>query len=290
MKFTLLLLLIFLISLSGFSQEKVITGYISKFDLIPTGNTKRVRLICIIPHSIEKIQKVLKIEYSMQPKRIFTENGNSYAEFIIESVEQTKKISINVDIEIYTHDFTTIKHDNNPKIESITSGKYLNEEKYIEKNDNLIRTLAPRLLASDTLRTVMNIYNFVQKNLTYDKKMTKSIGAVEAFKTKKGDCSEFSDLFVALCRANNIPSRVIIGIVATKAKSPRHAWAEVYLQKYGWIRLEPTSHYAQNFVMLKNKYIQLSTVRNDKTLSLSHFWIYSYWGDPIVITEKLKIK
>ena len=51
-----------------------------------------------------------------------------------------------------------------------------------------------------------------------------------ALKTQRGDCEEMAGLFVALCRAVNIPARLVW--------VPNHVWAEFYL-----VDKAPTGHW-----------------------------------------------
>ncbi|MBN2166969.1 MAG: transglutaminase domain-containing protein [Marinilabiliaceae bacterium] len=291
MKITLIAIIWLFLIFSGYATEKTKTGYTSKIKITSLGKTEKVQFKCLIPNDIQNIQKVLNIEYSIQPKEIITENENKYAIFIFDPNELNKLV-INVDMEIYRYDFSSIKKNlDDMTIPVINRNAFLIAERYIDKNDPLIKTVAPRLITDDTLKTVMNIFNFVQKNLSYSKNMTHAIGAKNALKSKKGDCSEFSDLFVTLCRANNIPSRVVKGMVTNPSgKNPLHAWAEVYTGKFGWIRVEPTTNRSKNFASLDNKYIQLTTIRNDKILNNNEFIDYTFWGDPIRFKTRIKPK
>jgi transglutaminase-like putative cysteine protease len=65
------------------------------------------------------------------------------------------------------------------------------------------------------------------------------------FKSKAGDCSHFASAFVVLMRSVGIPARVVGGyapgarsVVSGKIEihsSDAHAWAEVYVPRFGWI-------------------------------------------------------
>ncbi|HEY3487488.1 MAG TPA: DUF3488 and transglutaminase-like domain-containing protein [Gammaproteobacteria bacterium] len=71
------------------------------------------------------------------------------------------------------------------------------------------------------------------------------------FTTKRGFCEHFAGSFVFLMRAAGIPARVVTGYQGGEfnplanyflvRQSDAHAWAEVWLQQYGWIRIDPTS-------------------------------------------------
>jgi transglutaminase-like putative cysteine protease len=70
------------------------------------------------------------------------------------------------------------------------------------------------------------------------------------FDTKAGFCEHYSGAFAVLMRAMGIPARVVTGyqggeinpvdgIMAVR-QSDAHAWAEVWLDNRGWLRIDPT--------------------------------------------------
>jgi protein-glutamine gamma-glutamyltransferase len=69
--------------------------------------------------------------------------------------------------------------------------------------------------------------------------------------TKRGFCEHFSSAFTFLMRAADIPARVVtgyqggyyngVGDYLVVRQSDAHAWAEVWLQGRGWVRVDPTS-------------------------------------------------
>jgi protein-glutamine gamma-glutamyltransferase len=71
------------------------------------------------------------------------------------------------------------------------------------------------------------------------------------FTTRSGFCEHYASAFVVLMRALDIPSRVVTGYQGAE-KNPvddywvvkqadAHAWAEVWIDKKGWVRVDPTS-------------------------------------------------
>ncbi|HYE40227.1 MAG TPA: DUF3488 and transglutaminase-like domain-containing protein, partial [Ramlibacter sp.] len=71
------------------------------------------------------------------------------------------------------------------------------------------------------------------------------------FSTRQGFCEHFSSSFVFLMRAAGVPARVVMGYlggdvnsfdrIITVRQSDAHAWAEVYLDGRGWVRVDPTA-------------------------------------------------
>ena len=56
--------------------------------------------------------------------------------------------------------------------------------------------------------------------------------------TRRGDANEHTQLFTALARSLDIPTRVVTGLAYVNGKFYYHAWAEVYLN--GWVAVDPT--------------------------------------------------
>jgi len=129
----------------------------------------------------------------------------------------------------------------------IEKNVYLNSDQYWEtENPRIINT-------ANSLRSAKEIYQFVVKTLEYDfenVKTAKRSGALSALKTKKGVCTEFSDLFVALSRAAGIPAREIQGFAFTNNQKiislsadndVLHSWAEFWDQTQNiWQPVDPT--------------------------------------------------
>ena len=61
-------------------------------------------------------------------------------------------------------------------------------------------------------------------------------GAEEILQNKRGDCSEYTVLTVALCRAAGIPARAVVGVMYGQGIFAYHMWAEVYVGR--WIGLD----------------------------------------------------
>jgi len=214
-------------------------------------------------------------------------DGNRYAEFMIESEKGELKIKISAVVEIFEHDLKSVK--GGKKVFFNSASNFLMSEKYLEKDDSLIMSVGNSMLNKDTLKTIKKIYDYVSQKMTYTGFNPGQIGAAKALKQLTGDCTEFTDLFVTLCRSCNIPAMAVDGYVLNYSVTPKHAWAEVFCNPYGWIRFDPTPGNLNVFNKLENQYIQFSTIKNDENLK-GHFYSFSYWGDPILILEEIKMK
>lgn len=280
------LLIILFFNMMAFSQQAKIENIELKYMLKTKGKTDKIVFICIIPNNIPNVQEVTSINYSHEPSKSYEENENKYVEFeFLNVVEEI--LVINFQVKIFQNDLKTAI--NNPIRSNIIKDHYLHEEKFIESNASEIVKKARSLRRMSTLKTVINTYKFVNQNLKFDLN-TPDNGALVALNGGMGKCQEFSDLFVALCRANGIPSRVTEGILTEYDTTPFHAWVEVYLKKYGWVRFDPTPGNAFSFSVLPNKYIKFSSLRSDGKIYNGHRWAWINWGDNVTINEVIKIE
>lgn len=248
-----------------------------------------VSLTSLIPKTIDKKQKVLSLEFSVKPSRIYDLGENRYAEFEIKNPRGDYDIHIKAKLKLLRYDLSSAMRNTGAKPLSNNEAKAnLKDEKYIEKQDGDINKIARSINGRNEIDTVRQIFEFVLQNMEYDKskaanKYSKSLGATLALRFKKGVCVEYADLFVALCRAKGIPARYVGGLT-TEGTDPTkgHAWAEVYLKNYGWVPFDPTwgDTKAVTFDKLKPLYIYLTNVRNDEVLSYSDIYGFEYWGAP----------
>jgi hypothetical protein len=102
---------------------------------------------------------------------------------------------------------------------------YLNDSPMIDTRSKQIREIAMELRPKDgeeltPWQHVERLYDWVRETIRYRTGPLRS--TKDALKDKQGDCEEMSGLFVALCRASNIPARCVW--------IPEHCYAEFYLE------------------------------------------------------------
>jgi protein-glutamine gamma-glutamyltransferase len=71
------------------------------------------------------------------------------------------------------------------------------------------------------------------------------------FDTRRGFCEHYAGAFVFLMRAAGVPARVVTGYQGGEAnpvdgylvvrQSDAHAWAEIWVEDRGWVRIDPTA-------------------------------------------------
>ena len=96
-------------------------------------------------------------------------------------------------------------------------------------------------------------------------------GALWTLLYHEGDCKGFSELFVTLCRAKGIPARRCRGFMIEPLPTfytMFHAWAEAYVDPYGWIAFDPTAVQMNKsqYLTMPNAYVTQTNVMADPVL------------------------
>ena len=103
--------------------------------------------------------------------------------------------------------------------------RYLKDGKYMQSGSRTVKTLAKECTQDYKYawEKVDSILAYVRTNIQYkETQIEKQMrGALDALKTRDGDCEDMSALFIAMCRAIDVPARLV--------RVPGHCWAEFYL-------------------------------------------------------------
>ena len=232
-----------------------------------------LRFVTPIPQTTPDRQEIADTKYSHEPARVFDKEGTKYAEFIFRKPASRFKLEIDVRATLLRYDLSTAKRKQKEQVEKLPDPNvFLRSEKYIEKDAPQIQQVAKGINASNQTAIARAIYQYVTDNITYATQK-EELGAVKTLQNKQGACTEYSDLFAALCRAKGIPARVVKGYVSEPVYLSQHAWAEVYLDEYGWVPFDLTYGDVENkalkdrnFENLKPIYVYLTNIRNDPIL------------------------
>ena len=197
------------------------------------------------PHHFVLIENIT----SSHPYGIFKNDSsnNTYIFWQIDRISPGKLLKIKIEYSILSFNVQYLINANAVEEYSKESRLYRNytqPEKFIESDDPTIVETAKFIAGDETNPHILalKIADFVSKNLAYAVQ-DEERGAVWALEHGEGDCSEFSYLFTALCRACGIPARVKAGIAFhsnVEETSFGHMWAEYFLPNYGWIPIDLT--------------------------------------------------
>ena len=106
------------------------------------------------------------------------------------------------------------------------------------------------------------------------------------FKSKEGYCEYFAGTFVLLARLGGIPSRIVSGYLGGDLndigdfyvfrQKDTHAWAEVWFEEEGWVRVDPTKYIPQENV--RNTLNDLFNYKKNISDSSIRLKIFKYVG------------
>jgi len=135
---------------------------------------------------------------------------------------------------------------------------YLLPDTYVITNTTRVNGVLENIRDSlDNRSLAEEICNWTGSNITYQLYFTPPTSE-EILVSKKGQCRDFTNLYLAMARTAGIPARRVSGWVVSTWQPPAgwefvvtttpdgktvasHAWVQVYLPGEGWVPVEPQS-------------------------------------------------
>lgn len=195
-------------------------------------------------------QRCLNLEVSQPHELLVDGTGNQVLQFTLERLPPfgTKLITIRAELAV----------SGSPQPKQLVDRKtYLKPERYIESDHPKIAWAARRIPRSSNLvESSENVFRWVVNHIKHEGYVKDDLGALTALETRRGDCSEYTYLFVALCRARNVPARWVEGYICPESRVLRavdyHKWAEFYAEgmwhladpQGGHFRRDPSAYIA----------------------------------------------
>ena len=214
-----------------------------------------VRALVMLARDFARYQRTVLLSAGREFEQVMEDSsGNRFVQYHFDDLEAGDSINISFEylIEIRPTTYEMIgPADATP---SVSLAPYLVPEELIESESERITFVADSLTEglADALSRARKIYEYVTTTLSYEVQ-EHSMGAEYALAhPDHADCTEFASLFVALSRAAKIPARIIFGFAretGVEHISTSHAWAEFYLDEFGWIPVDPTygSRYSREY-------------------------------------------
>jgi transglutaminase-like putative cysteine protease len=200
-----------------------------------------------IPVAAEHYAKDLKC-HSDYPMKIFVSKGNLFGQIRFSSLP-ARVIQWNVEMTVRTLEEVVSGRDwgNLGEYPAMDIQRYCKAETYWEVGTAAIQQAASKIRAGDSneiFSLVSKAFAFVRRSIEIPERQKGRFGALKALKQQIGDCDEFTDLFITILRALEIPARRITGVFVRKPEVENHAWAEVLLPRsQHWITMDPALGY-----------------------------------------------
>ena len=105
----------------------------------------------------------------------------------------------------------------------------------------------------DIVNYILHYFNKNNFHYTLNPPLTPGFNQIDQFlfDSQRGFCEHYAGSFTFLMRAAGIPARVVLGYqggtinpvnhILTVRNSDAHAWAEVWYENKGWVRIDPTA-------------------------------------------------
>lgn len=123
------------------------------------------------------------------------------------------------------------------------SARFLEATEFIQSGDPLLTEEARKAAGPEpkALAAALSLMQWTHRWVT--PAPTASIpSALQVYKTRKGDCNEYTALYTALARSLGIPAKMVAGVVYQNGRFFYHAWPEIFLGQ--WIAIDPTFNQA----------------------------------------------
>ncbi|MGB8212114.1 MAG: transglutaminase-like domain-containing protein [Anaerolineales bacterium] len=216
--------------------------------------------------------------------QVTDEYGNHYAEFDFSGQPAGTTETVQIDYRVIVNE---LAYDL-----SICRGQLLEEfiqpELHIESDNPQIVALAANLSRekATVCQQVRAFYDYIGSTLVYTYN-GENWGAQATLGPMGADCTEYTDLLVALSRARGIPARYFDGLLyldksTASLAQMEHAWPDIYMPSIGWVAMDPTlgrplvdrdmyfAHYTPDHIIV-------TMGVNPSVLRGGDYWTNLYW-------------
>lgn len=228
----------------------------NRYDATATNIELRIMLI---PEEVSGYQLIYEEQISPHFDDIeIDERGNRFAIIRSPSLRAGETMQVAITYNLANTNWFVDK-EQLPQYSQKTADPYilsfLAPEPYIESTHPDIMFYAKTIVGDETnpYRKAELLFNWVNTAVDYDEneELYAHKGALSALYNRKGVCTEYAALLVALLRAEGVPARMAWGYLLTDAtklstdqavfaNTLAHTWVEFYLEGFGWVPCEPT--------------------------------------------------
>ena len=236
------------------------------------GIVKTLDLYIAVPHDLDNQKLLAPVTFDPQPTDILTDKwGQKVAHFRFVDVPATRFETVTMTASatlyqtryyVYPDKVGTL-NDIPADIKKI----YLADDTKFSMTDPVIQKALKDAVGDETnpYWIARKIFRYVIDHMEYELAGGWNI-APAVLERGNGSCSEYSFVYIAMCRAAGLPARYAGSIVVRGDDASYddvfHRWVEVYLPNYGWIPVDPSggdnprpADRARYFGFLDNRYL-----------------------------------
>ncbi len=188
--------------------------------------------------------------YNIKPTKFVTDKwGQKTALFQFKDIKPGEKVNIHATSIVETYDVRYFLYpENMGALEDIPQeikDKYLNDDEKYQINSDVIQNTVKKVVGNEKnpYWIMRKLQQYLIGHLHYLMDGSWDM-APTVITNGHGSCSEYSFVFIALCKAAGLPVRYVGSTWIKKDMASMdevyHRWVEVYLPNYGWIPIDPT--------------------------------------------------
>lgn len=232
-------------------KRSTVLEYTQEFRNYGPGIVKNLDFYLAVPQDLNS-QKLISdvIEFIPQPKEfLIDEWGQTVAHYNFTDINAPEIIraSMKVKAELYKTRYYIFPErvGSLNRIPKKTKDKYLADGNKYRIQDSIIQNAVKQAVGDEKnpYWIARKVFKYIIEHLEYER--ARGWDAAPAIlKRGTGSCSEYTFVFIAMCRAAGLPARYV-GSVAIRGDDASldlvfHRWAEVFLPNYGWVPVDPS--------------------------------------------------
>ncbi|MCI2082118.1 MAG: hypothetical protein LKJ93_02870, partial [Bacteroidales bacterium] len=214
------------------------------------GKIKTLDVNIALPENRVNQEIIGKIRYNIKPSEFPTDQwGQKTALFEFKDIKPGEKTDIEVTTTVNTYD---VRYFIYPEFVGSLSDiprdikdKYLADDDKYQINSETVRKAKDEALGGETnpYWIMRKLHQYLITHLYYNMDGEWDT-APTVLRNGSGSCSEYTFVYIALCRAAGLPARYVGSTWCHENNAYMdevyHRWVEVYLPGYGWVPTDPT--------------------------------------------------
>jgi glutamine cyclotransferase len=214
------------------------------------GKIKSLDVYISLPENRDNQKLLSDISYNVEPAKIVTDKwDHKTALFQFKNINPGEKKAIQMTTEVETYDVRYFLYPEKmgrlSDIPEDIKSKYLQDEEKYQINHEVIQNTVKKVVGDEQnpYWIMRKLHQFLIDHLYYLMDGAWDM-APTVINNGHGSCSEYTFVYIALCRAAGLPARYVGSTWDREEKAyldeVYHRWVEVYLPNYGWIPTDPT--------------------------------------------------
>ncbi|HUV31868.1 MAG TPA: transglutaminase domain-containing protein [Acidobacteriota bacterium] len=240
------------------------------------GTLNTLDVYLAVPHNLDNQELVGPVTFDPEPEDILTDKwGQKVAHFRFTDLGPARftNVTMLAEAKLYETRYFVFP-DKVGKLDDIPPEireAYLIDDTKFSKDNPIIQKALKAALGDETnpYWIARKIYNYLIEHLEYERVGGWNI-APTVLERGNGSCSEYTFVYISMCRAAGLPARYAGSVVIRGDDASwddvYHRWVEVYLPGYGWMPVDPSggdsespSTRADYFGHLNNRFLITTT-------------------------------